>query len=125
MRELLGLVLKENHDVIGALVNGRDLLDAAACQSPNLILLDISMPEINGFAAARVLRERTPEVPLIFVTQHCEFEYLAEAARIGVRGYVLKRRIVQDLRIAIREVWQGGTYLSSGLPSAPIPLRTG
>jgi DNA-binding NarL/FixJ family response regulator len=119
VRKFLHLVLKESHDVIGAFVNGRDLLAAAGSQSPDIILLDISMPEINGFEAARTLRQRMPDVPLIFVTQHKETAYLEEAIRIGVRGYVLKPLIIQELRIAIREVLQGGTFFSLGLRSPP------
>jgi DNA-binding NarL/FixJ family response regulator len=120
MRDLLKLVLKGNHDVVGAHGDGKDLWEAASRQNPHVILLDISMPEVGGFEAARILRSTMPDVPLVFVTHHTEKAYLEEAIRIGVRGYVLKTRIVQELRLAIREVWQGGMFVSPGI--LPVSL---
>ena len=79
---------------------------------PDLILLDISMPGLNGIDAARQLTKLLPSTKLIFVTQHSDPEFVTEAFRAGAAGYLLKRAAASELLGAIREVLKGRHYVS-------------
>lgn len=111
---LRGLLLPE-YDVVAATADGVTTIRAVEKLQPDLILLDISMPDCNGFAVARVLRSSTPQAPIVFVTQHPHLAYVEEAFRIGVAAYVLKHNAGEELRAALRQVRMGKQYLSPGL----------
>lgn len=91
---------------------GVELLSAAEALKPDVILLDISMPRMNGLEATRRLLATTPELRIIFLTVHDRPFYAAEAFRLGARGYVLKNS-AQELPIAIDRVMQGDRVLSA------------
>ncbi len=105
-------ILRENYDVVAALDEGRAVLQKAEELKPEVILLDISMPGMNGFAVARVLHREMPAVPVLFVTQHADPIYISEAFGTGVAGYVLKSNAVTELGPAVEQVRSGGRYLS-------------
>jgi DNA-binding NarL/FixJ family response regulator len=105
-------MLEPTYDVIGVVENGRALVQAARQLEPDVILLDISMPELNGIEAARQLRKCLPSARLIFVTMHTDATVVAEALRAGCSGYVVKRSAPRELITAIEEVVQGRTYLT-------------
>ncbi|HWB99033.1 MAG TPA: response regulator transcription factor [Bryobacteraceae bacterium] len=110
--EGLRKLLETDFDLVGMVENGRDLLEAAERLRPDLILLDISMPLVNGIEAARQLRRTLPGTKLIFLSMHGEPGYVSEALRLGAAGYVLKRAGAGELLQAIRHVLAGGRYLS-------------
>ena len=83
--------------------------------SPELVLLDISMPAMGGFSLAQQIHHSWPAIKIIFVSQHSEQAYVDKALDVGASGYVLKRRLVMDLLPAIREVSAGHTFLSPQL----------
>jgi DNA-binding NarL/FixJ family response regulator len=99
-------------DVVGTVEDGRSLVEAAQRLRPDLILLDISMPLLNGFEAARQLRSLVPDCKLIFLTMHASPTYATEAFQIGASGYLLKRSAASELGLAIKAVLQGQYYLT-------------
>jgi DNA-binding NarL/FixJ family response regulator len=105
-------MLEPTYDVVGVVDNGRAVVQAARRLNPDVILLDISMPELNGIEAARQLRKCVPSARLIFVTMHTDATVVAEALRAGCSGYVVKRSAPKELVTAIEEVLQGRTYLT-------------
>jgi len=112
LMEGLKSLLAEHVDLVAVAEDGRALIDQALRWKPDLILLDISMPELNGVEAARRLRQYLPDTKLIFVTMHADPLYAEEALRMGVSGYVLKRSAVSELVTAIQAVQEGRTYVS-------------
>ena len=105
-------ILEPECDVVGAVEDGRSLLAAAEQLQPDIILLDISMPLLNGVEAARRLRAAAPGVKVIFVTMHADATYVAGAFRAGASGYVLKRCASLELLKAISQVLSGREYVT-------------
>ncbi|HXN46418.1 MAG TPA: response regulator transcription factor [Bryobacteraceae bacterium] len=105
-------ILEPECEVVGAVEDGRSLLEAAERLKPDIILLDISMPLLNGVEAARKLRQTVPAAKLIFVTMHADATYVTGAFRAGASGYVLKRCASMELVSAIQEVLKGHTYIT-------------
>jgi DNA-binding NarL/FixJ family response regulator len=102
-------------DVIGQVSDGRALVAAAELLKPDVLVVDISMPILNGFEAWRQIKGRLPGVKLVFLTLHDDDDVAAEALRVGASAYVIKGRAASDLRMAIREVSQGRTFVTSPL----------
>jgi DNA-binding NarL/FixJ family response regulator len=105
-------ILDPECEVVGAVEDGRSLLAAAARLKPDIILLDISMPLLNGVEAARRLRAAAPGAKVIFVTMHADATYVAGAFRAGASGYVLKRCASLELLKAINQVLSGRQYVT-------------
>jgi DNA-binding NarL/FixJ family response regulator len=105
-------ILEPECEVVGAVEDGRSLLAAAKKLQPDIILLDISMPLLNGVEAARRLRAAAPDAKVIFVTMHADATYVAGAFRAGASGYVLKRCASLELLKAINQVLNGREYVT-------------
>lgn len=99
-------------DVVATVEDGRALLEAAERINPDLILLDISMPLLNGLDAAHQLSKIVPECKLIFLTMHANPSYATEAFQAGASGYLLKRSAASELQQAIRSALSGQYYLT-------------
>ena len=99
-------------EVVGTVEDGRTLVETAQKLRPDLILLDISMPLLNGLEAARQLHKLVPESKLIFLTMHASPTYATEAFQAGASGYLLKRSAASELSQAIQSVMQGQQYLT-------------
>lgn len=110
--EGLKRLLEAEVDLVGAVTDGLALIEAAQRLKPDVVLLDISMPLLNGVEAARRLRKDVPGAKLIFVTMHNDPAYVAEALRVGASGYVLKRSAVSELVQAIQQVVRGRSYIT-------------
>jgi len=100
--------------------NGQEALRSVEKTQPDVAILDIGMPVLNGMDAARELMKSSPKTRVILVTQHDEDQYVMEALRAGVRGYVLKSQAAEDLVHAIQEVCRGSVYLSPNVSSAVV-----
>lgn len=112
-------------EVVGAVKDGRALVEAAAALRPDLIVADISMPYLNGVEAARQIRKYQPKSKIIFLTMHPEVIYAVEAMNAGASGYVLKSEAGEELITAIREVMGGRTYVAPSLAEPVLnALRT-
>jgi DNA-binding NarL/FixJ family response regulator len=105
-------ILEPECEVVGAVEDGRSLVAAAKQLKPDIILLDISMPLLNGVEAARRLRAAAPGAKVIFVTMHADATYVAGAFRAGASGYVLKRCASLELLKAINQVLSGREYVT-------------
>lgn len=99
-------------EVVGAVEDGRSLVTAAEKLRPDIILLDISMPLLNGLDAARQLTKLVPESKLIFLTMHATPTYATEAFKAGASGYLIKRSAASELKEAIQAVMRGQHYLT-------------
>ena len=104
--------------VAGEAADGREAVRLVRSENPDVAVLDISMPQFNGLNAALELARLCPRVKLVLLTQHDEPQYVTEALRCGVRGYVLKSQAARDLVQAIEGVCRGEVYLSPGVASA-------
>ena len=98
--------------VIGEASDGQEALEMAHEQPPDVAVLDLGMPRLNGLETARRLRDACPQTKIIVLTGHTEDSYVLEAVQAGVVGYVVKTQATLDLVQAIRDVLQGGVYLS-------------
>jgi DNA-binding NarL/FixJ family response regulator len=99
-------------EIVGQVGDGRAMVDAAERLKPDLIVLDISMPVLNGLEAGRQVKKKWPHVKLVFLTMNEDADLAAEAFRIGASGYLLKRSAPSELATAIREVMQGRSYIT-------------
>jgi DNA-binding NarL/FixJ family response regulator len=109
------LLEKEGFDVVAEAMDGRDAVRLAEKLKPDVAVLDIAMPLLNGIDAAREIRRVSPRTKTTLLTVHEENQYVVEALRAGVTGYVVKTKAAEDLVKAIREVSQGAVYMSPGV----------
>lgn len=105
-------LVEELGDVVGTVEDGRALIEEAQRLRPDLILLDISMPLLNGLDAARKLTKLVPDSKLIFVTMHATPTYVAEAFKAGASGYLIKQSAEAELKQAIQAVWRSQHYMT-------------
>jgi DNA-binding NarL/FixJ family response regulator len=120
-------LLREEFEFLGTAGNGEELVEATLRLNPDVLLVDISMPVLNGFDAVRKISEAGNQARIIFLTMHDDATLLAEAFRCGAAGYVLKQAAGEELISAIREVAQGGCYVSplvTNRPTEPLSVRT-
>lgn len=110
-------VLEPHHEIVGTVIDGRALVEAALRMQPDLIVLDITMPLLNGVDAAIQIRKSLPGVKLVFLTMHVNPAYLEAALNAGGTGYVLKSSAREELLEAIRSVLDGRIYVTSSLSS--------
>lgn len=99
-------------EVVGTVEDGRALVEEAQKLRPDIVLLDISMPLLNGLDAARQIKKLVPECKLIMLTMHATPAYAAEAFKAGVSGYLIKRSAASELKQAIQAVRQGQHYMT-------------
>ena len=119
MRERVVRMLEREFEMLEPVNDGRALLEAAARLEPDVCLMDISMPLLNGIETAARLKESGSRAKIIFLTIHEDLDFLVAALRAGASGYVIKPRMASDLRAAIKEVLAGRTYISSSLNRGP------
>ncbi|HEY6261698.1 MAG TPA: response regulator transcription factor [Nitrospiraceae bacterium] len=105
-------LLEDRCEIVGAAEDGRTLLRMAQELEPDIVTLDISMPQLNGVDAARKLKKILPRTHLIFVTMHDDPAYVNEAFKAGASGYLLKRSAGSELRQAIQSVMDGQCYVT-------------
>jgi DNA-binding NarL/FixJ family response regulator len=101
--------------VVGEASNGREALDKARALQPDIILMDLAMPDMNGLEATRRLKEMAPDIKVLILTQHDSREYVEPLLKLGIAGYVLKRSGGRDVVTAIRQVHEQGAFLAPGV----------
>lgn len=114
-------LLEPRCEIVGTAGDGRALIELAASTQPEIIVLDVSMPRLNGVDAAAQLRRRMPEVKLIFLTVNEDPDLAAEAIRLGASGYLLKSSATSELFTAIEHALAGKTYITP-LVTRGVPL---
>src|SRR5271169_781265 len=99
-------------EVVGEAANGGDAVDKAGNSRPDVALMDIGMPGLSGFEATRQIKKNRPQTKVLFLTMHDEGDYLIQGMEAGASGYVLKDSPSAQLVAAVRDICQGGSYLS-------------
>jgi DNA-binding NarL/FixJ family response regulator len=118
--ELCKRLLETEFDVVGVVGDGRALVRAAAQLKPDVVVIDIAMPILNGLDAGRQLKAILPAVKLVYLTMNADVEVAAEAFRQGASGYLLKTCAASDIVLAVRDVLRGKSYVSRALPRETI-----
>lgn len=116
LRSLLG----EEFELVGFAADGRELIAKTQQLSPDVLIVDISMPLLNGIDAVRTLREQGSTAKVVFLTMHSDATYLTRALDAGASGYVLKHAASDELITAIQHALRGQTFISPQLRIAPV-----
>ena len=111
--ETVGQLLEAEFEVVGAACDGVEAVEAVERLEPDLVVLDIGMPRLDGLRAAKQLARNNSRAKIIFFTVHNDQDYISAAFTAGASGYVLKSRMQTDLVKAIKKVLQGGVFISS------------
>ena len=117
LRQALRMLLENQPevDVVGDASNGREALEACEKLHPDVVLMDMVMPGLNGLEATRQIRRRVPKAKVLILTGYMEDEQILAALRAGASGYVVKKSDVQELLLGIQSVHRGNTYFSSAI----------
>jgi len=120
VRQGLKLILSAHPDlhVVGEAANGREAVELAAKLKPDIVLLDVAMPELNGIEATRKMVEANSRLRVLVLSMHKEAVYVREILRAGARGYILKDAIDTELLNAVRSVARGDGYISPAVSGA-------
>jgi DNA-binding NarL/FixJ family response regulator len=113
---------RSNLQIVGEVSDGQEAVQKAKELKPDLVLLDVGLPTLNGIATARQIRKFIPQVKIIFVTQESSAEVAEEAFNSGGRGYVVKARAGSDLLAAVDAILEGRQFISRGVPFIPGAL---
>ena len=114
------LLEREGFHVTGEAADGHEAIQMAGNLTPDVAVVDLGMPLLNGLDAAREITRVSPRTRTILLTMHAEDPYVARALKAGIRGYVLKSQAAEDLVQAIREVARGAVYLSPGISETVV-----
>jgi DNA-binding NarL/FixJ family response regulator len=125
MAEALQHLLQADFDVVGTVSDGRALLKAAADLNPDLVVVDIGMPLLNGLDAGEQLKALRPDIKVVYLTQSREPRYAVEAFRRKASGYLLKDSAASELTTAIREALRGRTYVSPLIAGGMLDQASG
>jgi DNA-binding NarL/FixJ family response regulator len=107
--------LEPHFDVVGTVSNGQALVDEAARLAPDVVVLDITMPVVNGIDAARKLKATGSRARIVFLTVHADLDYVRAAFGVGALGYVLKSELASDLLPCLRDALGGRSYVSPAI----------
>ena len=114
------LAQEPNIEIVGEADNGRDAIRSISTLAPELVLMDLTMPGTNGIEAITEIKRRNPEVKILVLTLHRAEEYIHQSLKAGADGYILKDATHDELRVAIRSVLNGKTYLSPDISNKVI-----
>ncbi|MGH7227942.1 MAG: response regulator [Nitrospiraceae bacterium] len=114
------LLEREGFNVVGEASDGREAVRLAQELTPDIALLDLSMPLLNGIDAGRAMLQASPKTKIVLLTMHTEDHYVLEALRAGIKGYILKTKAAEELVQAIQEVSRGKLYLTPGVSEAVV-----
>jgi two-component system response regulator NreC len=114
------LAAQPDMEIVGEAGNGREALDLAGQLQPDVIVMDVAMPELNGIEATRRVADVSPRTRVLALSMHKDSVYVREILRAGARGYLLKDSIASDLLAAVRAIARGEGYLSPGVSDAVL-----
>ena len=115
-------LLEEEFDVVGTAANGREVVEMAITRRPDLVLMDVSMPLLNGIDAARRLAALMPETKILMVSMHDDPNYVVESLRAGATGFVLKRSGWAEVLRAMKAILAGETYIDPAVAAQTTEL---
>ena len=110
-------MLRRDYTIVGAMRDGPRLLDAVAILKPDVVVMDISMPEVSGLELARLLQKNGPAPPVVFVTVHEDQEFKEAAQEVGAAGYVVKSTMETELKPALELALKGQRFVVPALKS--------
>ena len=110
MRQAIESILNSEYEVVASVPDGEAAMTASAGLAPELVLLDISLPGVNGFEVARQIKRASPVTLIIFLSEHREHSYIEAAFSAGGSGYVIKSKMMSELLPAIESVFAGEEY---------------
>ena len=124
IRESLGFVLNAQSDItiVGMAKNGREAIELVRSERPDVVLMDIRMPEVDGVECTRLIKSAYPNIKVIVLTTFDDDEYVFNALRFGASGYLLKGVSVADLTNAVREVVRGGSIIAPDVASKALQM---
>lgn len=127
LRQGLQLLLDAQPDmiVVGESGRGRDVIDSLLRSRPDVVIVDVSMPDVSGHQLAAAIREALPDAKIVALTRHAEKAYVQQMLKAGATGYVLKQTAADVLISAIRSVAAGGTYLDPAVAGKVIESMGG
>ncbi|AZZ89968.1 response regulator [Hahella sp. KA22] len=105
-------------DVVAQATDGKQAIDAVAEHRPDVVMMDVSMPRMNGIDATEYMAQHFPDTRVLILSMHNNKEYVSQILHKGAKGYILKDVSVDEMIRAIRTVYEGGTYISSGASAA-------
>ena len=122
VRQGFKMILGEQPDmeIVGEAGNGREAVELAASLRPDVVVMDVTMPELNGIEATRRLTAENPHIRVVALSMHKDSVYVREILRAGARGYLLKDSVADDLVAAVRAVAGGEGYLSPAISNAVL-----
>lgn len=109
------LAAEDDIKVIGEAGDGHEAIEKVEQSPPDVVIMDLTMPRLNGLEATRRIKKRFPEVEVLILSRHSTEEYVIQALQAGASGYLLKSSAVQDLLSAVRSVAQGDSYMSPAI----------
>ncbi len=117
MRAGLRLLLErhENFEVVGEAADGREAVEIAAAQKPDVVVMDVAMPHLNGVEAARQILSRNPDIAIVMLSMHSDESYVLRSLKAGARAYLLKDSAEADLIAAIQAITEGRSFFSPGV----------
>jgi DNA-binding NarL/FixJ family response regulator len=126
VRQGLQTLLQQDFDIVGAVRDGRTLVREAERLAPDLVLIDITMPMLNGIEATLQLQKRSPRIKIVVLTMHSDATYAAEVLRAGASAYLLKNAPIEEIKIAIQRVLRGEKYVTPRFAKEVLPsVRSG
>ena len=123
MRQGLRALLADTGDihVVGEAQTGREVIACAASLAPHVVIMDLTMPDLNGIEATAIVRARNPQTRVVILSMHADAEYLFRAFQAGANGYLLKESAVDEIISAIRAVCAGRRYVGAGISLEGVP----
>lgn len=118
--ELCKRLLEPEFDVVGVVGDGRSFIQVAEDLKPDVVVIDVAMPVLNGLDAGRRVKQILPRVKILYLTMNPDLEIAAEAFRLGAHGYLLKTCASAELVLAVRDLLRGKSYVASALPRDTI-----
>lgn len=116
-------LLDGDFEIVGTAGDGSELVQQVMALQPDIVVLDISMPRLNGIEAARQIRENSPDAKIVFLTQYADRPYIEEAFRMGASAYVVKQRAASELRNALIQALKGCYFVSATAMDPEIAAR--
>jgi DNA-binding NarL/FixJ family response regulator len=116
-------LLDGDFEIVGTAGDGSELVRQVARLEPDIVVLDISMPQLNGMEAARQIRQNSPDAKIVFLTQYADRPYIEQAFRMGAAAYVVKQRAASELRNALLQALDGCYFVSATAMDPEIAAR--